>query len=97
MDNRVKPRKKVNVENISPKEVVIEKLGEKIRKARKKQGFTSAEHFAYELEISRSMYGKYEAGNDLRFSTLVKIIEGMGLTVSEFFKDSDKKKDLGKP
>ncbi|MET7001065.1 helix-turn-helix domain-containing protein [Chitinophaga defluvii] len=62
-------------------------LAERLKSVRDAQGFTSYEHFANDLEISRSQYGKYEAGDtDIRFLSLVKIILGMGLPLSDFFK-----------
>lgn len=84
-----KTRKKVDNKNITPKEEILIKLGAAIKAHRKDQGFTSFEHFAYELDISRSLFAKYEAGSDLRVSTLFRIIEGMGMKVSDFFKFFD--------
>ncbi|MBX3253347.1 MAG: helix-turn-helix transcriptional regulator [Chitinophagaceae bacterium] len=90
MGTRIKkPKKQVSLENISPKEEILRKLGETIKSSRKKKGFTSFEHFAYQMDISRSLYAKYEAGSDLRVSTLFRIIQGMGMKVSEFFKGFD--------
>lgn len=90
MKTRVKkPKKQVNLENITPKEEIIQKLGATLKAARKQKGFTSFEHFAYQMDISRSLYAKYEAGSDLRVSTLFRIIEGMGMRVSDFFKRFD--------
>jgi transcriptional regulator with XRE-family HTH domain len=67
--------------------LALELLAERLKSVREAQGFTSYEHFANDLEISRSQYGKYEAGNtDVRFLSLVKIILGMGLPLSTFFK-----------
>lgn len=85
-----KPQKKqVNFEKITPKEEILNKLGATIKKARKKNGFTSAENFAFQMDISRSLYTKYENGSDLRVSTLFRIIEGMGMKISDFFKAFD--------
>ncbi len=49
----------------------------------------SFEDFAYQMEIARSLYAGYESGKDMRVSTLFRIIEGMGIKVSDFFKNFD--------
>lgn len=90
MGKRVKKeRKPVNLKNITPKEEMLQKLGETLKTARRKKGFTSFEHFAYQMDIGRSLYAKYESGGDLRVSTLFRIIEGMDMKVSEFFRGFD--------
>ncbi|HVA98117.1 MAG TPA: helix-turn-helix transcriptional regulator [Bacteroidia bacterium] len=67
----------------------LKKLGKRFRKYRTKAGHTSSEYFAYENDISRTQYGKYEAGGNIQFSTLVKILKGLNVTFEEFFKDFD--------
>lgn len=63
------------------------KLGARIKQLRKQNGFKSAELFAYDIEISRVGMSKYESGNfgDIRMRTLLKIIDGLGMSPSEFF------------
>ena len=65
----------------------MKKLGERIKQLRIKAGFTSYEYFAYEHEISRTQYARYEKGQDLRYSTLLKIISAHEMTVKEFFSE----------
>ncbi len=68
-------------------EMLLKKMGAKMSRLRKERGYTNHESFAYESGINRSQYGKYEAGSvDLRFSTLVKTINLLGLTLEDFFK-----------
>lgn len=50
-------------------------------------GYTSYETFAYEHDIARAQFGRYEKGEDIRFSTLIKVINAFGLTVEEFFSE----------
>lgn len=69
------------------KEEVLKKLGKRIKEIRIAQGFTSYEYFAYEKNISRAQYGRYEKGEDLRFSTLAKVIHAFGMTMNEFFSE----------
>lgn len=65
----------------------LQKLGKRIKKLRKDNGFKSYELFAYDIEISRAGMAKYEAGafDDIRMRTLLKIIDGLGMTPKEFF------------
>jgi transcriptional regulator with XRE-family HTH domain len=65
----------------------LQKLGKRIKDLRIKAGYTSYEYFAYEHEISRTQYARYEQGKDLRYSTLIKIISAHGISVAEFFKE----------
>jgi len=69
------------------KEDTLKKLGERIKQLRIKGGYTNYEYFAYENNISRAQYGRYERGEDLRFGTLVKIISAHGITINEFFSE----------
>lgn len=52
-------------------------------------GFNSYELFSYDIEISRTGMAKYESGNydDIRMRTLLKIIDGLGMTPKEFFSE----------
>ena len=65
----------------------LQKLAARIKQLRIKAGFTSYEYFAYENEISRTQYARYEQGKDVRYSTLLKIISAHGMTVEEFFRE----------
>lgn len=69
------------------KEEVLKKLGARIKALRIKKGFSSYEYFAYEHNISRAQFGRYERGEDLRFSTLIKIIAAFDMTFEQFFSD----------
>ena len=62
-------------------------LGERLKYYRKLKGYTNYEHLAYDIGISRSQYGKYENGGNIKFSTLVKILEQLDTSLSEFFKE----------
>lgn len=65
----------------------LEKLGKRIRELRIKKGYTNYEYFAYEHDIPRSQYGRYETGKDIRYSSLVKVIKALGMTQEEFFSE----------
>lgn len=63
----------------------IENLGKRIRTLRKKKGFKNYEQFAFTNEINRSQYGKYEQGADLRFSSLLRVLKALDISLEEFF------------
>jgi transcriptional regulator with XRE-family HTH domain len=65
---------------------VLKKIGMKLARKRKELGYKNSDAFAYDKDLNRSQYGKYEAGSqNLRFSSLLKIINAMDLTIEEFF------------
>lgn len=67
----------------------LQKLSKRIKAVRKQKGFNSYELFSYDIEISRTGMAKYESGNydDIRMRTLLKIIDGLGMTPTEFFSE----------
>ena len=65
----------------------LKKLGARIKTLRIKNGYTSYEYFAYEHDISRAQFGRYEQGQDLRLSSLIKIVNAFGMTLQEFFSE----------
>ena len=72
-------------------EKYLKNLGKRIRDLRIQKGYTNYEIFAYEKGISRSQYGKYETGSeDLRFSSLIRIVEAHEMSLSEFFSEGFK-------
>ncbi len=68
-----------------PAELV--RLGNRIRELRLKKGHKNYEIFAYENSIPRAQFGRYERGEDLRYSSLLKVIDALGVTIQEFFGD----------
>ena len=65
----------------------LQNLGKRIKKLRKQKGYSNYEIFAFDNNIPRSQYGRYEKGEDLRFSSLLKVIKALGITFEEFFSD----------
>jgi len=68
-----------------PKEII--QLAKRIKKLRKEKGYTNYEYFAYENNIPRSQYGRYEKGQDIRFSSLVKVVNAFNMSLKEFFSE----------
>lgn len=84
MKGKSAPKKKVAELNA---EDLLQKVGERIKYLRTKAGYTSYEYFAYEHDIPRAQLGRYEKGQDLRFSSLVKVVNAFGMTLEEFFSE----------
>lgn len=68
----------------------LNQLGLRLKYFRKQKGYSNYEHLAYDLGISRSQYGKYENGGNIKFTTLCKILDHLGISLEEFFKDGFK-------
>ncbi len=65
----------------------LKKLGERLRHCRKKAGYKNYHDLASEIGISRSRYGTYENGGNIKFSTLIKILNHLNIELSTFFKE----------
>ncbi|MFY9310238.1 MAG: helix-turn-helix transcriptional regulator [Bacteroidia bacterium] len=84
---------KKNVENLTHSQFTkaeLKKLGDRIKQLRIQKGYTSYEYFAYEKNISRAQYGRYEKGEDLRYSSLVKVVKAFDMSMEEFFSEGFK-------
>ena len=68
-------------------EDLLQKIGARIKTLRIREGHTSYEYFAYEHDIPRAQYGRYEQGQDLRISSLGKVVNAFGMTMKEFFSE----------
>ena len=80
-----KPGKKSNSKKAISQEDEMKKIGIRIRELRIAKGYTSYEIFAYEHDISRAQLGRYENGQDLRMSSLLRVIEALDTTLKDFF------------
>lgn len=74
-----KPAKKINKD--------IMNLAKRIKSLRMQKGYTNYENFAFDKEIPRAQYGRYEKGEDIRFSSLIKIIRAFEMSPKEFFSE----------
>ena len=74
-----KPNKKDNKD--------IQKLAKRMKSLRIKKGYTNYENFAFDNEIPRAQYGRYEQGEDIRYSSLVKVVKAFKITLEEFFSE----------
>lgn len=70
----------------------LARLGKRIKELRKARGYKNYEQFAFEHRISRSQYGRYEKGQDIRFSSLCKVLMALDVSFEEFFNGFEEEK-----
>jgi transcriptional regulator with XRE-family HTH domain len=63
-------------------------ISKRLKQLRKEKGFKNYEHFAYELGMSRSAYWRIEKGSNFEMKTLFRICNLLGISVQEFFSDT---------
>ena len=70
---------------------IVKALGQRIRELRLKQGY-SQEDFADHCGVHRTFMGTIERGEtNLSFLNLVKVSEGLGITLSELLSGLEKR------
>lgn len=65
-------------------EKTLKAIGKLIKESR--QGRSSLEDFAYEINVSRSALARYEAGGDMLLSSFLKVVYGLDIQPEEFLK-----------
>jgi len=87
-------KRKSKIEKPKSKEILA--LANRIKNLRIAKGYSNYEFFAFEHQISRAQYGRYERGEDMRFSSLIKIVKAFDMTLEDFFSEGfeDILKDL---
>lgn len=68
-------------------EILFKLIGERIKYLRKKAGYSSQETFAYDAEIPRALYGRYEKGTNLTIASLYRIITFHKISFNDFFSE----------
>ena len=66
-------------------EKTLLQIGQRLKELRIAKGYTNYEHLAYEIGISRSQYGNYENGANMKLTTLFKILAFLEVPIEEFF------------
>lgn len=64
---------------------VYEKIGKRIKELRLRAGYSAADKFAYENEIGRSQYAAWEAGQDMKVSSLLRVLRAHKMSIEDFF------------
>lgn len=68
---------------VKPKEVLL--LAHRIKQLRVAKGYTSQETFAYDNDYTLSYYSRLERGEDIRFTSLVRVCKALGVDLKTFF------------
>jgi len=66
-----------------PKEVLL--LAKRIKQIRKERGYSSQEIFAYDNDYTLSYYSRLERGENIRFTSLVKVCKALNVDLNTFF------------
>lgn len=66
-------------------EEVLQKMGKRIRELRIKKGYSNLDIFAYDHGFARAQYGRYENGEDLRLTTLLRLMNAFEISLHDFF------------
>jgi transcriptional regulator with XRE-family HTH domain len=68
-------------------EEFLQKLGKRLKDLRKSKGYSNYELFAFDNEIPRAQYGRYEKGSDLRITSLLKVLKALDMSIKDFFNE----------
>lgn len=68
-------------------EVELQKLGTRLKDVRIAKGHSNKDIFAAMNNIHPSQYSRYERGNDIQYSTLIKVLNALEISVGEFFRE----------
>ena len=84
-------RKRKIAKEMTQKEITaaLLKIGQHI-KAKREEGFSSAEDLAFQINIARANFYRYEAGKDMYLSTFLRIMAGLDVSPGEFFGEVEK-------
>ena len=64
----------------------FKKIGKRLKQLRTDAGYKAALSFAYENGIHPAQYARYEAGSDMKISSLLRVLKAHNITLEEFFK-----------
>lgn len=69
----------------------MELLAERFKQLRRERGYSNYEQFAFDNELPRAQYGRYEKGEDLRFTSLLKVLNALNISLKDFFSEGFEK------
>jgi transcriptional regulator with XRE-family HTH domain len=73
----------------------LKKIGDKLKRIRINNGYTSYEKFAIENEISRMQYWRIEEGKtNLTIRSLIAILNIHKITMEKFFEEEKEQKQI---
>ena len=75
------------IEGLDQKTDNLKKLGNRIKTLRILGGHNNYEKFAYEIGVGRILLRRAELGGNIKYTNLLKIINGLGVTPAYFFSE----------
>ncbi|MCW3074511.1 MAG: helix-turn-helix domain protein [Flaviaesturariibacter sp.] len=78
-----KPEKKI-IEPLNDEEQ-LRKIGARIKQLRQSAGYDSGEKFAFEHDIPRAQYSRYEKGENMRLTSFMKVLSALKVSYVDFF------------
>ncbi|MFN8230192.1 MAG: XRE family transcriptional regulator [Bacteroidia bacterium] len=69
------------------KEIVLQKVGAKLKQMRIDAGYTSYENFALDNDLDRKQYWRAESGSNLTLSSIILILNKHKISLNTFFED----------
>lgn len=82
-----KTNRKALILNDNQKE--YKKIGKRLKELRIAAGYSAALDFAYENDIHPAQYARYEAGTDMKLSSLMRVLSFHKITLQQFFSTID--------
>jgi DNA-binding Xre family transcriptional regulator len=73
----------IKIQKEKPREVLL--LAKRIKQLRKERGYSSQEAFAYDNNYTLSYYSRLERGEDIRFTSLVRVCNALNVDLKTFF------------
>ena len=68
-------------------DLIVAKIGLKLKHLRIEKGYTSYENFAFQNDIPRVQYWRIEKGTNFTIKYLLKILEIHQISLKDFFSD----------
>jgi transcriptional regulator with XRE-family HTH domain len=68
-------------------EDVLKKLGIRLRELRLAKGEENYEKFAYKHDLNRAQVWRYENGEEMTVTSLVKMLNALDISLAEFFSE----------
>src|ERR1700754_4321693 len=66
---------------------ILKKAGSRLRAVRESKGEANYEKFAFKHNLNRTQIWRYENGEDLKFSSLLKVLKALDISLFDFFKE----------
>lgn len=80
-------KKKIAETKKKPKTKEVLLLAKRIKQLRQDKGYSSQETFAYDNDYTLSYYSRIERGEDIRFTSLVKVCKALGVSLKILFSE----------